>query len=177
MKIIFIISISCNLLFSNVARKNFEIIDSLANQTFLETLEKIRKKNIDSFIPVFNDSPEYFKAIFISKMHELDFDLSGDSLKINFLKYKPNYVLNDDSIGRNIEFYLACNSLQIYTRKYYEDEFSKASLNYIENSEFQFDKAILPPEKQSFFKKYLEPIIVIGSTLVTVLLLFTVRSS
>jgi len=53
----------------------------------------------------------------------------------------------------------------------------KESLTYIENSEFNFDKAILPPARQSFFKKYLEPIIVIGSTLVTVLLLFTVRSS
>jgi hypothetical protein len=178
LKIILTIIILINLnLFSTEIRKNIEIIDSLANVSYYELLDSLKQLEINNFSPIFNNSPEYLKTIFISKMYEMNFNKTGDNIDINILKYKPKYKLENDSLKREIIFLISSNYLGIFKNNIFIDKISKDDINYIEDSEFQFDKAILQKEKSSFWKKYLEPIIIVGSSLITVLLLFTVRSS
>lgn len=177
MKLLIIITIFHISLFSQDLKRNIDIIDSLANLSYENLLDSLASKNTIKFIPDFNDPPVYFKSIFISKMYELDFEIAGDSIDINILKYKPKYITENDSVLREINFLLSSNYLGILESNSFKDKISEDDIIYVEDSEFQFDKAILRKSKSSFWDKYLEPIILIGSTLVSVLLLFTVRSS
>ncbi|MDC1068921.1 hypothetical protein OAQ99_07160, partial [Candidatus Kapabacteria bacterium] len=96
---------------------------------------------------------------------------------IDLVKYKPEYSWVGNKIRRQIDFSMSCFSNNFIANKSFVDTINYEDIEYIEESEFDFDKAVVPKKDGSFFKKYLEPIIIVGSTLVTVFLLFTVRSS
>ena len=58
----------------------------------------------------------------------------------------------------------------------YTDIVNRAQIESLESDGFEFCKGEVPEQPSSFFKSALEPAIVVAATVVTVVLLFTVRS-
>lgn len=176
MVIIFISLLNIGL--SSEIHKNIDIIDSLSNNAYERFISKIKEKGLESLNSKFDENlPGYFKVNFQSKLFENDIEKEGDEVEVEILNYKPEYELLGDTLIRRIEFYIASNDLETYIRNFYNDTILVDDKNFIEDSEFTFDKAVLPPKKKSFFEKYLETIIIVASSLISVLLLFTVRSA
>ncbi len=61
--------------------------------------------------------------------------------------------------------------------KSYTDLIIRDKIDYVENSPFDFAKSQIPEKPEGLFKKIIEPTIIIGSALITLILLFTIRSN
>jgi len=56
------------------------------------------------------------------------------------------------------------------------DTINISEIEWLERSELPFTKSPLPPEKKSFFDNYISPVIVASASVLTIILLFSVRS-
>lgn len=169
----FLVLVFLSLFVISAPKKNLDIIDSLSMKAFNDL---VKDKN-SNFIPVLEEGPNYFYQLLISKIYENDLDVSNDTLYLNINKCKPEYLLINDLVQREIIFSITdISSLKNYQYSFL-DTVSIDDINYIEDSNKEFAKAKIPKKKESFFKKYLEPIIITTSGLITIILLLSVRSS
>lgn len=58
----------------------------------------------------------------------------------------------------------------------YSDTLSSAYVDFIQSGDYDFAKSTLPPKNKSFLDEIIEPVLVVGSVVLTVILLFSVRS-
>lgn len=66
---------------------------------------------------------------------------------------------------------------QYFSKKYiYQDTISREMVKYIESSNINFTKSAIPDEDKTFLEKALEPFILVSSAILTVIILFSVRS-
>lgn len=166
-------------IFSDVIDKK---IDTLVN--FLE------EKQIDSvFIRISNEKiSEYIlnkivqkaNLFFLKKARKEDTNLPILSLfsKLN-VEYK---VLKDNYLERIIEVdisgFLENNNSIIPIKLNKEVIKDTVTYEFVENEQSSgiFPKGNLPEKSKSFFEEYIEPIVFITSGLITVIVLFTIRS-
>lgn len=59
----------------------------------------------------------------------------------------------------------------------YQDTVSKEEINQINSEEQTFAKAEIPQEKPTVFEQIIEPLIIVTAAVITVVLLFTIRSN
>ena len=56
------------------------------------------------------------------------------------------------------------------------DTISKEDIDYLQAGEFKFATSVAPNERKSFWQELAGPALVLGTAIITVFLLFTVRS-
>ncbi len=199
--IILIINISVVLLItsnSNASNQkpdsNFEIIDSLSLIAATEILHRLEQNREDSLIIRFAPNPAYWiveqhilnEGRKVSKFfftHQKD---QVSKLSINIKKIDVDYDLleNRDSLSRKVLLIITYtlekpNGILFglpQIRLIHEDEVSRDDIPYLENSSYSFSKGIIPEREQTFFEKIAEPVIFISTAIITIALLFSVRS-
>lgn len=171
---------------------NFKVIDSLIN----EHIEFIKPELLNEKKRCFNLETNSSEIDFIieskllEKFPEFSFHKNRDNhcpkLKINTLNIAVNYkLLEDENVEREISVHI--NTIieskeeplkQIHNKALkYNDLIKSHELNNIQRSPYTFDKAEIPKEDNSFYDNYLQPIIFIGTAIITIAILFTVRSN
>jgi hypothetical protein len=107
-------------------------------------------------------------------------------LSVNIKKVNVEYLLHeeDDSLSRRITVVIA-NTLEKKDGALlgfpeidiqWNDNISRKDLPYIEKNPYPFAKGQIPEPEQTFFEKIAEPVIFISTAIVTIALLFSVRS-
>ena len=132
------------------------------------------------------------KIISEGKNYKLQF-LDADSIKnrneplleisIKDLSVKYSPYIEKDSLLREINVHIsgiARNSNGIYEtipdmKAGYNDKISKNDIDFVKSMQYDFANSQVPPIERTFFEEVTEPIILVASAAVTVLLLFTVR--
>lgn len=160
-------------------RDNYFIIDSLSKSQSIKISNLLKEKNLNKF-ELFISTP-YNPIIFKANLNQT-FDeqkllnLQGsDSLKVELIKYGVEYSIhNHDSLIRTTTI------KSLVLNKVFEDIdhafISRDDISKIENSPYSELKGIVPEKELTIWDKIVEPFVIIGSVLITVLLLFTVRS-
>jgi len=160
-------------------RDNYFIIDSLSKSQSLNISNFLKSNNVNEF-ELFITSP-YNPIIFKANLNQVFDDnkllnvQGADSLKVELIKYGVQYHnYQNDSLIRSmtIKSFVLNKSFENIKIDY----INRNDISIIENTPYSELKGIVPKKELSIWEKVLEPFVIIGSVLVTVLLLFTVRS-
>lgn len=173
--------------------KNFRILDSLIEQQAILFADKIQAKNINKIRLNFSENQatwlvkQHFYSAFLDKKIELNQETEQNIsiLNINIKDISIDYQLyiNDsDSLLRAATVEIDGNLLSsgnieiINTGKgYYKDIVSRDDINFIK-SDNEFANAPVPEKKKTFFEEIAIPFVVVTTAILTVVILFTVRS-
>lgn len=93
--------------------------------------------------------------------------------------YYDIYSANSDSVVRRINveiIYLGETNISGEISRKYLDTLAREDVPYIERSENNFARGVLPVQSASWLDEYLTPIVVVGASILAVVLFFTVRS-
>jgi hypothetical protein len=183
--------------YDNSLRPNSMILDLLTDISVVDICSYLNKQNIDTFnLNVKHHPADWLVTQYlISKKNcnNIVF-IKNDSLKNNYpelniqiINLGVYYSLdsnNNDSLNRifivNIRSNYVNKNNQIIPlpdiEKKYFDKISHDDIPFIENNSYPFATAPVPEPKRTFFEEVAEPLIVVTSAIVTVVLLFTVRS-
>jgi len=175
-------------------RDNFNILDSMVIDASQKILHHINSKNYKEILIKHNINPVislFTKQLFnnsdkikffyksTNNLPELTLEILNSN--ISYEIYEPS----NDSLYRIIELkinayiktlegqYININ-LKDY---YYKDIISRQDINFIQSMHSELTTASIPELKQTFFEEVTEPLIIITGAIITVILLFTIRSS
>lgn len=198
MRILILIIIFSISSFANNYKSNLEIVDSLLlneldlTSKYLNTIlfDKTELEIIDQY------KTGIFYSNVLQKFTENNIDFAGftsdgkrevDGLatntRVELTKINIKYILTDnDQIVRNINvqyFMQHLNANEDFYKNYdisYSDIVPADIVSELQNGPNEYLKAPIPKKRSSFFKKYTQPILIIGSAVVSLVLLFTIRS-
>ena len=68
------------------------------------------------------------------------------------------------------------DEVYIKAEKTYQDVIARQDVDYVQTRSLEFTCSSIPQPEKSFFNEILQPVILISATIITVVLLFTVRS-
>ncbi len=167
---------------------NFQILDALAKRASdsIETL--LKNGNISG--AAFTAEPH--PALWLLKTHLAEngnFTFTGDSafknsrsevfLKDFSVRYFP-YADEPDSLIRTAQIILSGTTNSGFTIPEISfksnDIIARGDLQFIEEAQYPFATAPVPQRGMSFWEEYAEPLIFISAAVITLVLLFTVRS-
>jgi hypothetical protein len=176
---------------------NFNILDTLSSRAVKDFCNYIKSKQIDTACIKITPHPAKWlilnKIISEGKNYKLQF-LDADStrhhnetlleISIKDLSVKYSLYTEKDSLFRDINVIICGNikynngTLETIPNiiKTYNDKISINDIDYIKSNQYDFANSQVPPVERTFFEEVAEPIILVASAAVTVLLLFTVRS-
>lgn len=171
---------------------NYKIIDSLINKHIEAIKPEILNEKNRCFNLETNTSEIDFliESKLLEKFPEFSFHKNRENqcpkLKINTINVSVNYsILNDDNVERKISLELSAivenkdYPLKLIHNKnlQFSDIIKKNDISYLQKSSHTFDKGEIPLEENSFYDNYIQPIIIIGTAIITIAILFTVRSN
>ncbi len=176
--------------------RNIDLIDSLLFEYSKNLAEFLTEKNIKSVEMKLNSHPaENFlkrnivqafaeKGIEVYQFYEQNQNNTLILLDIKDISVKYSIVKNSEQLQRIFNISIVGmmrdknHKLDLIPEVSIEHKeiIEWSDLDHIEHSPFDFAKSTRPEHKESFFKKIAEPAIIIGSALITLILLFTVRS-
>ncbi len=172
--------------FSLEKRSNFEILDSLARRVCSEIAERLNGETSATFrVEPFEGDwliKNALKRVADEKGLRLrESDEEGAELKIYVSQISVSYEQarsNADSLIRKIR--LAAD-FRVGEKLFsasgdFEDEISRRDVRFLERPSYPFAKGKIPPRKKSVLTKIAEPLIFVGSAILVVVLLFTIRS-
>jgi hypothetical protein len=174
-------------------KTNYDIFDSLstkyANDLYLQAVAG--KYSEINFKITTTPSSDIVVREFANICIENDVNISSDSSKIithnivisrfdilyKIYKDCPDslvreYILDSFISGENVK-YQNYSKFQ-YT---YRDTVSRADLPFIQSNSAQFVNAPIPERSKTFFEKVLEPAILVSAAILSVIILYTVRSN
>ena len=182
---------------NSIPKSNFIILDSLSSLAVKDFCNYIKKKQIDTACIRITPHPAKWlilnKIISEGKTNKLQF-LNADStkncneplLEISIKDLSVKYSLNSDrdSLDRELNVNICGNmknsngTLEVIPdfKAVYYDKISRNDIDYVKSIQYEFSNSQVPPVERTFFEEVTEPIILVASAAVTVLLLFTVRS-
>ena len=184
---------------SFAADNNIVILDSLLNQTTKKICIELTSQNLFEADLFISDHPA--KSLLINKIlaenncGSIKYSIPSNqnsvtksALTINIIDISVKYQLmsdNKDSITRNIGVIYSATLNKINgsavalsdTRLSYTDVFSRKDAENLANIDGGFANPKVPMAKPSFWDDVAEPAIIISSTVLTLFLLFTVRSN
>jgi len=171
---------------------NFKIIDSLINEHIASIKPELlnEKKRCFNLETNLSEIDFIIESKLLEKFPEFSFHKNRENhcpkLKINTVNISVNYkLLDDDNVERVI--FVKTNAIiesneeplkQIHNATLqHKDQIKLYEINNLQKSPYSFDKGNIPEETNSFYDNYLQPIIFIGTAIITIAILFTVRSS
>lgn len=183
---------------SDVPKSNIYIIDSIFNLSFDLLHKKIEFYKIDTICLQFhNHNADFYlekellskitkPIIFKSPCNFISNNVYTLNIIINSLLVDYNKIeTNNDQFKRKVIISLSYSlimpdkamvSLPDFS-SIYSDTISISDIKKIEFNQYDFAKGIIPDEEQSFFSKIIEPLAVVGSIIISLVLFFTVRSN
>ncbi len=172
---------------------NFIIIDSLLDVEIDKLSIELKSRAVDCCQLIVNDSPlkPNIESKILEKMPQISFNInkqdSCEIVEFNLIKLIIIYenLANDDNYTfRKIEIVASAilkddtkSTLLFNKSQRYQDTILTDEIPNIQNSIHKYDKGEIPEKKQSFFENVLQPLIFISSAIITLAILFTVRSS
>lgn len=174
-------------------KDNLALIEVINNSFVQELLNNLLKDSIKiSNINISDNSSSFYLNNNVSKELSKNKLLSMDSnaldLYINIIHnniYYNNIAKSNKELNRiaKCELMYSLNKqnekLQIKNynfSKLISDTINIDDILWYERSELPFTKSAIPPMKKTFFDNYMSPLIVATSSLLTIFLLFTIRS-
>ncbi len=173
-------------------QSNYKIIDSLINQHIEDFKPDIIAENQKCFVIGTNSSELDFliESKLLDKLSDFTFYKTNEGkcpkLKINAINVLVNYqLIDDDEVLRNVSVEMSAiiepkdEPLKLIHNKKlnYTDTVPKSAIGELQKSSYNFDKGTLPEEESTFYDNILQPVIFIGTAIITIAILFTVRSS
>lgn len=190
MKYIFIIFFLPLVCFS-YHKSNFEIIDSLTREISHKTVNYALESGINS--ASYSLNPSSFSWLFDKNLpiaasnsklkllneSENKLNIFADNIKV----YYQYLNQSKDSLIRVIEIDYAIN----FQDKTIKKNISKSTIQYsdfihlddisiVESDDYKFTKGIPPKSNLSFYKSIIEPVIILSSAALSVILFFSIRS-
>ncbi len=166
---------------------NKQVIDSIFDDFFYKISITLTEKKINNVKVIENSNFNYFTNKLINELSNKKISINENSttiLKLDIRDFEILYNETGDELNRTINI-----SAQIYlmdkngelslideTKTTFKDKINPEDINLAENDMFPFTKGKIPKTNRSFFDQVLEPIIVIGATVLTVVLFFSVRT-
>lgn len=159
---------------------NYKILDSLCKSQSIE-ISKLLLKNSKTEFDLSIKSP-YNPIILKSNLFRAFDSLNliniqgGDSLNLELLNYGVKYSSTEESdkIKRTIN--VKSFIINKYFSNIYFDTILRTDILLIEDTNYSELKAVVPDPNKNFVDYILEPVVLIGSGIITLLLLFTIRS-
>ena len=186
-----------NLVSKNSIRTNFEILDSLSKTISEKIIENVIKHNISKLtLLITNHSSSWLleqNIVAVGNEKSLQFynhksDSINSSLNLNIIKSGIGYLNLDksrDSIIRVIHYEINGTISRSISNELipinnissvYQDTLSRDDVNLIEHNSYDFSKSSVPEPPKSFFDEITEPLIIVSSAIIVIVLLFSVRS-
>ncbi|MFH1051829.1 MAG: hypothetical protein V1779_12985 [bacterium] len=189
--ILFLFSVHLNS--QTIYPKNFQILDSLINIETKRIALEIKNKNIEKIEITFSEHPaswlvkqHFYKALSDSKI-QIETDKATETVKFNLnikqveIQYLPDanerdslfrcaVVSLDGNISNNNNIEIIENNLLTY-----KDKISRDDIEQIK-SDYTFANAPVPEKQKTFFEEIAVPFVVVTTAILTVVILFTVRS-
>lgn len=177
-------------------QSNMQILDSLIALSTNNICRILNSKAINEAIVKFSNnsstwlikqnllkSAENNHLKFYTKQPNKNLTVVEINIKECSIEYKPIETTND-SLKRlgNINLLGIITNIdgsmtKIKSNKYsYQDKVSRNNLVYINNSDYKFLNPKVPDKTIKFWEKIAEPLIVVSSAILVVILFFTVRS-
>jgi hypothetical protein len=178
-------------------KSNYEIMDSISNDCVNKLISYIIQHNelktfhleIDDLLN--NGTNNIFESKIIKSLPEnkvlsnIDTSKNVLSFRIEYFSVKyERYEPNQDSLYRiiNLSSIVILDNgntkNKINECKFeYRDLISRDDFDFIEKTSHPFTKAPVPERKKTFFENILQPAIYVSAVLITVIILFTVRSN
>jgi len=183
-------------LYSSVTpRNNLFIQDSLTQEISNNISNILLNNNINKVNIIIDDklNTGFFNAnIFTSFINNniINNNNIKDTLIINLISLKIEYdYFTEDSLIRNISCFSSINtsanssfnssfnsSLNKVFKLSYKDSISYFDINKLENSNLIYTKGEIPKRETSYFETLIKPLIIASSTIISFILLFTLRS-
>ncbi len=175
----------------SAAMDNFSHIEILSGQVCERIVNSIKSENSKIYsIKISNhSSANYFEQILsnsISKNSLMTTDSSNSKIELNIIQnnvYYNTITNSSDSLSRNFRTEIKYSIIS-HDNKYksdfctlsYSDTIAIKDVEWLERGEMPFAKSPIPAGESSWLDNIIAPAIVFTSALVTVFLLFTVRS-
>jgi hypothetical protein len=182
------------------AKSNLEIMDSLAKSSASSVLNFLSEKKISS-VNLFvaqNDASLMLLRAFASTKNNFNIDIYSTLTSktedfqtdlniaiINIETIYSNIEDNRDSLQRecflHLESFLKSKSTGKIeslppVKLIYKDKIPRENADRLNNKSYQFANATIPEEQKTFWEEVGVPFILVSSAIITVVLLFTVRS-
>lgn len=172
---------------------NYDILDSLVNNHSKEIITQIKTKNINkAYLKIStHSSSELLYKHLLANSNGIEFILkkTDDLITVNNIINKANVrydycETSSDSVFRIIEVDISTileyqdgktESININPTTYTE-LISRDDIKLIDSKEFTFTTSEIPEKKLTFYEKIAEPLIIVTTAILTVVLLFTIRS-
>ncbi len=170
---------------------NYKIIDSLISCHIDKLMIYLNSTNDSCFTLETNHSEVDFiiESNLIKKMPDYSFirykDPKCPIIKIQTPNISVKYIyLTKDNIARHIEVEMSAiiektnQPIKLIHSQIqsYSDTIPYNQINNIQRSPYNFDKSEIPTEENSFYENIIQPIIFVGTAIITIAILFTVRS-
>lgn len=175
-------------------RKNIDIFDSLSQKIAEDFIKYNHFNNLDTLYLSINGKDDFLIRKHIFRLF--------NNLNLTLVENETNSALNSldivieemqtslirtperDSLIRKISvrysFFPKENGIikkPVEFLETYQDKVLSNDVNMINNENFSFAKAEIPGENPTFFEQIIEPLIIVTAAVITVILLFTIRSN
>ena len=174
---------------------NVNIIDSILKQGYIQLISYYNIQNQDTLVYMFSDMPfyDYFEKSLIDyvfanniKLNKLQNNCSNDLHYVKILPFTLDIVYKE-----NLNNYIRTISISIeaveihsdgsiqnkFERQYlYSDTLKEVDINSIENDAIPISKGKKESKELNLFDKIIEPVIIVATSALTIILFFTVRS-
>jgi hypothetical protein len=191
------IILSFNVFSQENIKSNYEVMDSISNECvnslilYIKNTKELKTFHLEINDLIKNGSSNLFENKIIKSLSSNKILSKKDSTEyqVSFrieefsVKYE-RYESNPDSLFRIIRL-LALSIIDNGKTKNkisecnceYRDLVSRDDFDFVERTTHPFAKAPIPERKKNFFESILQPAIYVSTALITVIILFTVRSN
>ncbi len=173
--------------YSNDLPTNKQIIDSIFDAFLSKNTIQLKEKKITEIRVANIGEFSYFQNKLINELVKNNIRIDDNSLvtiKLNIEDFQIQYIESKDELTRIIDlnatlYFLEKNGeikLLDKLNTSYKDQLSVEDVSAVENSLFPFTQGNKPKPKKSFFDEIIEPVIIVSTAIITVVLFFSVRT-
>lgn len=194
-KIVFVIStlaISLMELSAGEYKTNYSIMNELSEKFADSLFTTLNLDNVNGIKLEIEDTSNSGLILRNTSNKFIELNINSETkndsnfLKIKVLRYEVKYSLIDDSpdsLKRSIFLDIYSNSNLISKNGFknhqisFHDTIYTNDIELIESKNLPYTRASIPTKEKSFFKQIVEPAILVSTAILTVIILFTVRSN
>ncbi len=171
--------------------KNSEVVAELSRKISRKIIELMINNQVDSVVCVSIEKhslKHFFENFFYYELNGFGYRInqndSNSKLSLVIYEYEIDYsnLPNSEKVNRKIKLSVVghINSKKSFVfpfsfTEYYSDEIEKQDIRFLEENNDLFSGKDAE-NRDGFFKKYIEPIVVVSASALVVILFFTIRS-